>query len=139
MKRLLLFLVIAMQSCFCISQDLKPIVQLIKTEKYFCFDLNQSREIAVRLERAQFQDSIIRKLDFSIKLKDSLLVKKDSVLSRIKLQNTNLMMVSENGSEQILFLENQLKFKNKKLKQGRFHKILLGGGLLILSGILIAN
>ncbi len=128
-----------MQSCFCISQDLKPIVQLIKTEKYFCFDLNQSREIAVRLERAQFQDSIIRKLDFSIKLKDSLLVKKDSVLSRIKLQNTNLMMVSENGSEQILFLENQLKFKNKKLKQGRFHKILLGGGLLILSGILIAN
>ncbi len=128
-----------MQSCFCISQDLKPIVQLIKTEKYFCFNLKQSREIAVRLERAQFQDSIIRKLDFSMKLKDSLLVKKDSVLSRVRLQNTNLMMVSENGNEQILFLEHQLKFKNKKLKQGKFHKILLGGGLLILSGILIAN
>jgi len=74
-----------------------------------------------------------------MKLKDSLLVKKDSVLSRIKLQNTNLMMVSENGNEQILFLENQLKFKNKKLKQNKFHKILLGGGLLILSGILIAK
>ena len=128
-----------MQSCFSISQDLKPIVQLIKTEKYFCFDLKQSREIAVRLERVQFQDSIIRKLDTSMKLKDSLLVKKDSVLSRVRLQNTNLMMVSENGNEQILFLENQLKFKNKKLKQGRFHKILLGGGLLILSGILIAK
>ena len=128
-----------MQSCFCISQDLKPIVQHIKTEKYFCFDLTQSREIAVRLERAQFQDSIIEKLDFSMKLKDSLLVKKDSVLSRMRLQNTNLMMVSENGNEQILFLENQLKFKNKKLKQSKFHKILLGGGLLILSGILIAN
>ena len=105
-----------MQSCFSISQDLKPIVQHIKTEKYFCFDLTQSREIAIRLERAQFQDSIIRKLDFSMKLKDSLLVKKDSVLSRVRLQNTNLMMVSENGNEQILFLENQLKFKNKKLK-----------------------
>ena len=128
-----------MQSFFGISQDLKPIVQHIKTEKYFCFDLTQSREIAIRLERAQFQDSIIRKLDFSMKLKDSLLVKKDSVLSIMRLQNTNLMMVSENGNEQILFLENQLKFKNKKLKQGRFHKILLGGGLLILSGILIAK
>ena len=128
-----------MQNFFGISQDLKPIVQLIKTEKFFCFDLNQSREIAVRLERAQFQDSIIRKLDFSIKVKDSLLVKKDAVLSRVRLQNTNLMMVSENGNEQILFLENQLKFKNKKLKQSKFHKILLGGGLLILSGILIAN
>lgn len=139
MKRLLLFLVIVMQSFFGISQDLKPIVQHIKTEKYFCFDLTQSREIAIRLERAQFQDSIIRKLDFSMKLKDSLLVKKDSVLSIMRLQNTNLMMVSENGNEQILFLENQLKFKNKKLKQGRFHKILLGGGLLILSGILIAK
>ena len=139
MKRLLLFLVIVMQNFFGISQDLKPIVQLIKTEKFFCFDLNQSREIAVRLERAQFQDSIIRKLDFSIKVKDSLLVKKDAVLSRVRLQNTNLMMVSENGNEQILFLENQLKFKNKKLKQSKFHKILLGGGLLILSGILIAN
>jgi len=128
-----------MQNFFGISQDLKPIVQLIKTEKFFCFDLNQSREIAVRLERAQFQDSIIRKLDFSIKVKDSLLVKKDAVISRVRLQNTNLMMVSENGNEQILFLENQLKFKNKKLKQSKFHKILLGGGLLILSGILIAN
>jgi len=128
-----------MQNFFGISQDLKPIVQHIKTEKYFCFDLTQSREIAVRLERVQFQDSIIRKLDFSMKLKDSLLVKKDSVLSRMRLQNTNLMMVSENGNEQILFLENQLKFKNKKLKQSEFHKILLGGGLLILSGILIAN
>lgn len=128
-----------MQSCFSISQDLKPIVQYIKTEKYFCFDLTQSREIAIRLERAQFQDSIIRKLDFSMKLKDSLLVKKDSVLSRMRLQHTNLVMVSENGNEQILFLENQLKFKNKKLKQSKFHKILLGGGLLIFSGILIAN
>ena len=128
-----------MQNFFGISQDLKPIVQHIKTEKYFCFDLTQSREIAVRLERVQFQDSIIRKLDFSMKLKDSLLVKKDSVLSRMRLQNTNLMMVSENGNEQILFLENQLKCKNKKLKQSEFHKILLGGGLLILSGILIAN
>ena len=128
-----------MQSCFSISQDLKPIVQHKKTEKFFCFDLNQSREIAVRLERAQFQDSIIRKLDFSIKLKDSLHVKKDSVLLRMRLQNTNLMMVSENGNEQILFLENQIKFKNKKLNQSKFHKILLGGGLLILSGILIAN
>lgn len=139
MKRLLLFLVIVMQSYFSISQDLKPIVQHIKTEKYFCFDLKQSREIAIRLERARFQDSIIRKLDFSRKLKDSLLVKKDSVLSRMRLQHTNLMMVSENGNEQILFLENQLKFKNKKLKQSKFHKILLGGGLLILSGILLAN
>jgi len=74
-----------------------------------------------------------------MKLKDSLLVKKDSMLSRMRLQNINLMMVSENGNEQILFLENQLKFKNKKLKQGRFHKILWGGGLLILSGILIAK
>lgn len=128
-----------MQSCFSISQDLKPIVRHIKTEKYFCFDLKQSREIALRLERAQFQDSIIRKLDFSMKLKDSLLIKKDSVLSRMRLQNTNLMMISENGNEQILFLENQLKLKNKNLKQSKLHKILLGGGLLILSGILIAN
>jgi len=55
------------------------------------------------------------------------------------LQNFNLTAVSENSNEQILYLENQLKFKNQKLKQGKLHKILLGGGLLILSGILIAN
>ena len=139
MKKLLLFLVIAMQSYWCISQDLKPIVQLIKNEKHFCFNLEQSREIALRLERGKYQDSIVRRLDFSITLKDSLLVKKDSVVSRLRLQNLNLMSVSENSNEQILFLENQLKFKNRKLKQGKLHKILLGGGLLILSGILIAN
>jgi hypothetical protein len=101
--------------------------------------LEQSREIALRLERGRYQDSIVRRLDFSIRLKDSLLVKKDSVVSRLRLQNFNLTAVSENSNEQILYLENQLKFKNQKLKQGKLHKILLGGGLLILSGILIAN
>lgn len=128
-----------MQSFICISQDLKPIVQHIKTEKYFCFDINQSRDIAFRLERGQFQDSIINKMEFSLRLKDFLLVEKDSVTTFLQAKNENLLVVIDNNTEQIQYLEQNLKFKDKKIKQSKLHKILLGSGMLVLTGILIAN
>ena len=123
----------------CFSQNLKPIVQQIDKEKCFCFSTEQSRFIAKRLQMNIYQDSIIDRLTIENKRWQSLLFKKDSIGISLSKKVYNLELIDKNKNDELDLLNQSLKVKDKKIKQGKFHKLLLGGGILIITGILITK
>ena len=126
-------------TCLSISQNLTPLERQINSKKHFCFDIKQSRFLAERLEYSLFQDDII----FNLKTKNeqwfALLNKKDSIILKLETKIENLSMVTDNNQVQISLLNSTIKQQNKKLKQGRLQRWLFGGGLLVLTGIIIAK
>ena len=105
-----------------ISQNLTPLERQINSKKHFCFDIEQSRFVAERLEYSLFQDSII----YALKNKNSRwfqLLKKKDVNKQIEID----------------MLNTTIKQQNKKIKQGKLQRWFFGGGLLILTGIIIAK
>ncbi|TGV03643.1 hypothetical protein [Flavivirga rizhaonensis] len=139
MKKLRLFIIFLMMSYMCFSQNLKPIVQQIKTDKRFCFSIEQSRFIAKKLQINIYQDSIIDRLTIENKRWQSLLFKKDSIDISFTKKVHNLELINENKNEALNLLNESLKTKDKEIKRGKFHKLLLGSGLLIMTGILITK
>lgn len=121
------------------SQNLKPIVQQIDGKSRFCFNLEQSRFIATRLELSEFQEQVLD----SIQLREyrwlSLLQEKDSIIHKLELKTVNLETVHHNESIQIEALNKTIQIQKKKLRRGRLERWFFGGGLLVLTGIIIAQ
>lgn len=121
------------------SQNLKPIVQQIDGKSHFCFNLEQSRFIATRLELSEFQEQVLD----SIQLREyrwlSLLQEKDSIIHKLELKTFNLEMVHHNETIQIEALNKTIQTQQRKLKRGKLERWFFGGGLLVLTGIIIAQ
>lgn len=126
-------------TCKVISQDLKPIVQEINSTQYFCFDLKQSRFLAKRLEYSLYQDSIIVTLKLRSLKWRQLVQKKDTIIFKLETKVENLSLVQENDQLQIGELNLTIKKQNKKIKRGKLERWFFGGGLLVLTGIIIAQ
>lgn len=122
-----------------ISQDLKPIVQHIDDTKYFCFTVNQSRFVAKRLEFSLFQDSIIDTLKLDSFRWQRLVRKQDTIIFKLEEKVKNLSLVQENDQTHIEELELTIVKKNRKIRRGKLERWFFGGGLLILTGIIIAQ
>ena len=86
-----------------------------------------------------FQDSII----YALKNKNSrwfqLLKKKDVIIFKLETKVENLNVVSDNKQIEIDLLNTTIKQQNKKIKQGKLQRWFFGGGLLVLTGIIIAK
>lgn len=128
-----------MWTCLSISQNLTPLQRQINSKKHFCFNVEQSRFLVERLEYSRFQDSLI----FNLKTKNlhwvDLLSKKDTIIFKLETKIENLSMITNNNQVEIDLLNDTIKQQNKKIKQGKLQRWLFGGGLLILTGIIIAQ
>ncbi|WP_339625494.1 hypothetical protein [uncultured Winogradskyella sp.] len=139
MRKLILLLGCLLWTCTVISQDLKPILQDINSEQYFCFTIEQSRFVAKRLEFSLFQDSIIDTLKIRNLRWQHLLHKKDTIIFKLEDKVENLVLVKENDKVQIQELNLTIRKQNKRIKRGKLERWFFGGGLLILTGIIIAQ
>jgi len=122
-----------------ISQDLKPLVQNIDDQKYFCFNIKQSRFIAKQLESGLFQDSIIDVMKLRSFRWQLLTQKKDTIIFKLEDKVENLSLVNLNNKEQIKELNLAIKKQNRRIKRNKFERWFFGGGLLVLTGIIIAK
>lgn len=114
-------------------------MQNIDDQKHFCFTIKQSRFIAKQLESGLFQDSIINVMKLKSFKWQLLTQKKDSIIFKLEDKVENLSLVHQNDEEQIEELNITIKRQNRKLKKNKFERWFFGGGLLVLTGIIIAN
>lgn len=122
-----------------ISQDLQPILQNIKSKKYFCFDLAQSKFLAKRLEYSVYQDSIIDTLQLRNYRWQHLAKKKDTIIFKLERKVENLVVIQYNDESQIQELNLTIKQQQKQIKRGKLERWFFGGGFLVLTGIIIAK
>jgi hypothetical protein len=122
-----------------ISQDLKPTVQDINNKKYFCFDMEQSKFLAKRLAYGLSQDLMIDTLQLRDFRWQYLTKKKDSIIFKLERKVENLLVIKLNDDIHLKEQNLTIKKQNKRIKQGKLERWLFGGGLLVLTGIIIAQ
>lgn len=68
-----------------------------------------------------------------------LLEKKDTIIFKLETKMEHLSLIQENDAVQIEQLNLTIKQQNKKIKRGKLERWIFGGGLLVLTGIIIAQ
>jgi hypothetical protein len=91
------------------------------------------------LENGLFQDSIIEVMKIRGFRWNLLTQRKDTIILKLEHKNDNLSLVHQNDEEQIKELNFTIKKQSKKIKRGKLERWLFGGGLLVLTGIIIAK
>ena len=120
-----------------ISQHLKPQVVQIKNKKYFCFNQVQTKELAKLLELGEYNDSLVTHLTDANTMLELYIQKQDSVHTLQKEQLTNTMTMVQNKDQSTTILVEALQRKDRKIRRGKFHKILLTTGLIGITTLLI--
>ncbi|MCH3884524.1 hypothetical protein [Tenacibaculum aquimarinum] len=101
--------------------------------------MEQSRFIATKLEYSLFQDSIIDTLKLRQIRWKQLLQKKDTTIFKLENKIENLSLIKVNDEAHIQELNLTVRKQQKQLKRGKLERWFFGGGLLILTGIIIAQ
>lgn len=101
--------------------------------------MEQSRFIVTKLEYSLFQDSIIDTLKLRQIRWKQLLQKKDTTIYKLETKIENLSLIQVNDEAHIQELNLTIRKQQKQLKRGKLERWFFGGGLLILTGILIAQ
>ncbi len=101
--------------------------------------MEQSRFIATKLEYSLFQDSIIDTLKLRQIRWEQLLQKKDTTIFKLETKIENLSLIQVNDEAHIQELNLTIRKQQKQLKRGKLERWFFGGGLLILTGIIIAQ
>jgi len=139
MKRLLLLTILTTMSCFAFSQGLKPIVQQINEDTVFCFTIRQSKEIAKRIESGIYKDSIATRLELENSRLHLITQKQDSTIQTLESKVFNMDTITRNQQVNIELLNTTILAQEKKIKRGKWHKTLLGIGMGILTAIAISQ
>lgn len=95
--------------------------------------------MAKRLEFSLYQGSIIDTLKIKNLRWQFLLQKKDTIIFKLEDKVENLILVQKNDEVHIQDLNLVIKKQSKKIKRGKLERWVFGGGLLILTGIIIAQ
>ena len=139
MKGLLLLMILTMMSCFAFSQDLKPTVQQIDEDTVFCFTIHQSKEIAKRIESGTYKDSIATRLELENSRLHLIAQKQNSTIQTLETKVVNLNTINQNQEVNIELLNSTIEVQQRKIRRNKWHKALLGIGLGILTAITIVN
>jgi len=91
------------------------------------------------LEYSVFQDSILDTLKLKTLRWKLLLKKKDTIIFKLETKVEHLSLIQENDAAQMEQLNLVIKQQNKKIKRGKLERWIFGGGLLVLTGIIIAQ
>jgi hypothetical protein len=68
-----------------------------------------------------------------------LLEKKDTIIFKLETKVEHLSLIQVNDAVQMEQLNLVIKQQNKQIKRGKLERWFFGGGLLVLTGILIAK
>lgn len=126
-----------MMPFFSISQHLTPQVVQIKNKKHFCFNSEQSKALAKLLEIGKYNDSLATQLSNTNVTLRIFLQKKDSVIAFQKAKLKNSATMVDNKTQSTAILLEAMQKKDRKIRRGKFHKILLTGGLIGVTTLLI--
>ncbi len=118
---------------------MKPTVQQLNGDTLFCFTLPQSKVIAKRIQGSVYCDSLIWEQDSLVTLLGQQNMVKDSINASLSTMILNLEQINQNQGTSIELLETTIQAKDKKLKKGKVHKILLGVGLGIMTILAIGT
>jgi hypothetical protein len=121
------------------SQGLKPTVQHIDSNIFFCFTINQSKEIGKRIASGISKDSIATRLEIESSRLFLVTQKQDITISLLENKIDNLGTINQNQEINIGLLNNTIKGQKQKIKRSRFHKVLLGIGLGVMTAIAISK
>ena len=137
MKAFVILTILLMMSCISTSQTLVPEALLIKDKEYFCFNMKQSRELAKLLELGVYNDSLVNAFTHSRERFQELVAKKQAIIDFQENQLENYKLVSFQHNKVVGLLEERLQRKERKIKRGKFHKLLLGASLIITATIVL--
>lgn len=126
-------------SCSIFSQGLKPIVQQIDSDTFFCFTINQSKEIAKHIASGISKDSIVNRLELESSKLFLVTQKQDSTIHFLEVMQGNLNTINQNEKNHIGLLTNTINDQQRTIKRSRFHKVLLGVGMGIMTIIAISK
>ena len=126
-----------MTSCIGISQTLQPKLQHIQGEKHYCFTMEQSKEIAGLLEFGKFNDSLVTALSHQVGKFQQLLAQKDQIIAFQSEQLDHYTTIVHNNNQSIGLLEKEIRQRDKKLRRGKWHKVLLSTSLIVLGVVVI--
>ena len=126
-----------MTSCIGISQTLQPKLQHIKGEKHYCFTMEQSKEIAGLLEFGKYNDSLVTALSHQVGKFQQLLAQKEQIIAFQSEQLDNYASVVQHNDQNIGLLEKVIRQRDKKLRRGQWHKVLLSISLIALGVVVI--
>ena len=136
-KKSIPLLLCLLWTCTAISQNLKPIVQRINHEQHFCFDLSQSRYIAKALVRQSYQDSLIKALEKKTDTWAELTRHKDSIITTLDVQIDTFEALQELKALELSSHKAIVKRQKKEIRQRKLQNWILGGGLLVITGLAI--
>ncbi len=91
------------------------------------------------MEMGLFQDSIIDVMNLRNYKWQLFTQKKDTIIFKLDAKVENLSLVHQNDKAQIKELNITIKKQNKRLKRSKLERWFFSGGLLVLTGIIIAK
>lgn len=128
MKKSILLLITTLIACIIFSQQpssdttLTPIVQKVGDSTIFCFNVNQAKDIAKRIEELNYCDTLLNTLSKLYITEELAGAKRDSIIKKQKLQLYNFDKSSYNYRE-VIHENNKTISKQslciKKLKKQR--------------------
>lgn len=125
-----------MMSYTSFSQTIKPLLQQTSKDTLFCFTTNQAKTIAKELAKVQFNEAINEALVRENANLYQGFEQQKNIISSLGFQVANLQQVHQNQSAYISTLKQEQK---KRVRRNRWHKLLLGSGLGIVSFIAVID
>lgn len=119
-------------NCMAFSQGLKPRIEQVGKDTFFCFNLVQSREIAKQIEEKIYCDSINTGLETEIALLNAQTCNRDSTILLLQLEGINHNLIISNQEGIIANVNSQLKQTQRKYKWQLWQKRLFAVGVIVL-------
>ncbi len=126
-------------SYFGFSQTLQPKVIALKNKKHFCFTTSQAKELAKRIEIGNYNEALVSSLSKQNERLRFLVDKQDSIITTKKKQSQHIAQMVQNKNEVITTLGMTIKQKDKKIKRGKLHKLLLTGSIIAATTLFISK
>ena len=113
-------------------------MQRINHEQHFCFDVSQSRYIAKALVKQRYQDSLIEVLEKRTYTWAELTQYKDSIITKLESQVDTFEALQELTALQLSHHKTIVKNQRKVIRKRKLQNWILGGGLLLITGLAVA-
>ena len=99
--------------------------------------MKQSKEIAGLLEFGKYNDSLVTALSHQVGKFQELLAQKEQIIAFQSEQLDNYASVVQHNDQNIGLLEKEIRQRDKKLRRGQWHKVLLSISLIALGVVVI--
>lgn len=114
------------------SQDIKPIVQLIGKDTFFCFTIPQSKIIAKDLEKGRYCDSILSQTECELEALKEQIITNDTAISVLQENISNQAKMNINLETALQTIESDLLLSKKHERKQRWQKRLFVATTFIL-------